>query len=963
MKVDGSGNIFVADDGYRDGQIIKLNAKGDLLWQASVDSMEIQDLALDTSGSVYAAGEMTDDGTWSVGVVKIDAQGSELWRSRVGAPRTSSSWLAGIAAQGTGVSMGFSGADSNGWPRRFAAAHFNSIGVEVWRTIYTNVTGLAVAMVGDATEGIYLAGATDSSPSDFQTLKFNLAINPDRPTILSRPQSLDVMAGTNRVSFSVSAGNGPNKFQWRFNGATIAGATRSTLVLSNINTAHAGGYSVIVSNSSTYVVTPEARLTVRTAPDVHWESFRPPPTNQTLIVGNSLVLRASTSGEDSVQFEWRRDGVLLPHTNSTLMLEPLTAADAGTYTVTVRNPYGAATNTPISVRVLPRTAIDEWRWSRPPPQGNSLNSVAFGNGRFIAVGDLGTLLISTNGTDWAVTNLHNDDLWGVAFGNGTFVAIGVLGAIYTSVDGAAWTKRADFTVYSWYRQLFGVSFINNRFVVSGRKVYSSTDGVAWIDHGTPPSHGIGVAYGAGKYVMAGFGYVMVSTNLSAWTRHNYDNLFSEFFGVAYGNGAFVITPWYDDDVIYTSPDGAAITGRHTVSNAVNVAFLNGRFFSLGAYIETSPDGIVWTRVFESIPHSLRSIAYGNNLYVAVGAGGVMATSPDGQTWTRTPRGLVNLRRMAFANGRYVAVGNGAVWTSTDGEVWSLTTGPTVEEPSAITWANGTFVVVGARGELLTSRDGTSWTRVAVTTNDLKAVIHDGNRFAAVGERATLISSNAVHWEVIPTDLTYVGAVGFGNGTYLVSGSYYSPLQRSTNGLNWEVITNGPSLGALAYGNGRFVGVTSTDAWISSDGLQWSSNTIAAEAGYTSIIFAKGMFVAFGWDDAFATSTNGQDWVIHRTRAQGYFPGQPAYANGAFWMVGEHEAIIRSAQIEPSLRARKAGPAVELTVQAYPGQTYRLQRASTLGAWTDFQTFTPQTESATFTDSNTSQSAFYRIVPP
>ena len=374
-------------------------------------------------------------------------------------------------------------------------------------------------------------------------------------------------------------------------------------------------------------------------------------------------------------------------------------------------------------------------------------------------------------------------------------------------------------------------------MVSGLRVYSSPDGVTWIDHGQPPTTGIGVAFGEGNYVMAGFGYVLISTNLSTWTRHNYDNSFHEFFGVAYGNGAFVISAWIDD-VVFTSPDGATIAERHTVDSVRNVAFLNGRFFSLGADIETSPDGIDWTRVSGGVPHELESITYGNNIYVAVGEGGVIATSPDGQTWTRNPRGLVDLRGMAFANGRYVVAGGGAVWTSTDGEVWSPTSGPTVEEPNAIIWADGSFVVVGAGGEILTSRDGTTWTRVTVTTNDLKAVIHDGNRFVVFGEKTTLISTNAMQWVVVPTGLPYLAAVCFGNGTYLASGDLYGRLSRSTNALDWQPLTNQLSILALAYGNGRFVGVAGRDAWISMDGLQRNSYPIAAEFAYNSVIFAR-----------------------------------------------------------------------------------------------------------------------------
>jgi hypothetical protein len=153
------------------------------------------------------------------------------------------------------------------------------------------------------------------------------------------------------------------------------------------------------------------------------------------------------------------------------------------------------------------------------------------------------------------------------------------------------------------------------------------------------------------------------------------------------------------------------------------------------------------------------------------------------------------------------------------------------------------------------------------------------------------------------------------------------------------------------------------AIVSPDGRGWSSYRISEGQYFDSVTFAAGLFVASGNPHSVvATSTNGQQWVVHHTHAQVPW-GKASYANGAFWIVGPDATIIRSAQIEPTLRVRKTGAGFELTVQANPGRPYRLQRATALGTWTDFQTFTPQNETTTFTDNNTSQSAFYRILSP
>src|SRR5687768_5235791 len=68
------------------------------------------------------------------------------------------------------------------------------------------------------------------------------------PQILGQPQDQIVMSGA-LASFIVIAANTHNlTYQWRFNGADIAGATSDTLVVTNVSAIHAGGYSVVLAN-------------------------------------------------------------------------------------------------------------------------------------------------------------------------------------------------------------------------------------------------------------------------------------------------------------------------------------------------------------------------------------------------------------------------------------------------------------------------------------------------------------------------------------------------------------------------------------------------------------------------------------------------------------------------------------------------------------------------------------------
>src|SRR5262249_12344790 len=85
-------------------------------------------------------------------------------------------------------------------------------------------------------------------------LSFNLALTGELmpeavPTITLPPANQTVLVG-NAASFTVMAiGAPPLRYQWRFNGANLANATNSVLMLPAAQTNQSGNYTVVVTNS------------------------------------------------------------------------------------------------------------------------------------------------------------------------------------------------------------------------------------------------------------------------------------------------------------------------------------------------------------------------------------------------------------------------------------------------------------------------------------------------------------------------------------------------------------------------------------------------------------------------------------------------------------------------------------------------------------------------------------------
>ena len=104
-----------------------------------------------------------------------------------------------------------------------------------------------------------------------------LSLNAAAPQVSAPPLNRNVLAGSSHT-FQISAtGTAPLRYQWRFNGSVLSGATNSSLLLTAVSTDAAGLYSVVITNFEGAVTSAVARLTVRTtndavypAPDLGW---------------------------------------------------------------------------------------------------------------------------------------------------------------------------------------------------------------------------------------------------------------------------------------------------------------------------------------------------------------------------------------------------------------------------------------------------------------------------------------------------------------------------------------------------------------------------------------------------------------------------------------------------------------------------------------------------------------------
>jgi len=322
------------------------------------------------------------------------------------------------------------------------------------------------------------------------------------------------------------------------------------------------------------------------------------------------------------------------------------------------------------------------------------------------------------------------------------------------------------------------------------------------------------------------------------------------------------------DAGYTPTTG----GRTSRYNAI--AYGNDIYVAIGTEGATliSTDAESWTPTYTGTTVTLNDICFGAGKFLAVGANGVVLTSVDGIIWRQSLNAVyVTLSSVVYADGtinKFIAVSElGIIVSSTTGADWEIVDTPSFNGLSSIDYSNELLVAVGYGGTIITSDDGITWDEQTSPINhDLKTVKYVNDRWIAGGVHSTILYSldDAITWQYgysdaftsAATDGTNWILVGYGGVVYNTVSVPNIAVTNIVSDLN-DIIYMSSSHIFVAVGNNGTI-ITSTDS-----GITWVSRNSLSGENLNSIVYNTGTskFVVVGNAGTVLTSTNGTTWTV------------------------------------------------------------------------------------------------------
>ena len=502
-----------------------------------------------------------------------------------------------------------------------------------------------------------------------------------------------------------------------------------------------------------------------------------------------------------------------------------------------------------------------WRFTQPLPV-YIIWDISWNGDIFVASGCSSSyciLMTSRTGHDWKLRYEPQEPLRKTSWNGNRFVAVGDNGAIITSTDGINWhdhtiSDPVYFRDIVWNGTLFVAGGIPYSVTDTTTKlVYTSPDGIAWspvaLDFRTDYFREItDIAWNGTQWIAVGSSYldgeIFTSPDGAIWTPRP-PAQFKTVSGVSWNGSQNVI---FGKDIrgltiINTSSDGMAwspSTDRPTSQGLRDVVWTGTQFVSVGgtktaptaymnADILTSNDGIHWTPHDSGTTNSLQAICWTGTQFVAVGLGGVIVTSPDGITWTPRDSGTeASLYAVTWNGAQLLAGGDGGtILTSTDGSSWNMTVTNPLFSINDVLWDGAKYVAVGRKGTILTSVDGIDFLeRLSGTDLDLIAITWNGDQYVSVGAYR--------------------------------SSPRYTPIVTSSDGFDWTVIDSGApeSIYAVAWSGTEFTAVGGKTILTSPAGESWVDNFpatggagspwgIPLSSSLTDIEWVNSYFLAIG----------------------------------------------------------------------------------------------------------------------
>ena len=244
----------------------------------------------------------------------------------------------------------------------------------------------------------------------------------------------------------------------------------------------------------------------------------------------------------------------------------------------------------------------------------------------------------------------------------------------------------------------------------------------------------------------------------------------------------------------------------------------------------------------------------------------------------------SIRALTYGNGMWVVVGysglvltsrNGTSWTKqiikSNSKRWNQYTSANTTHLMDVAYNNGLWVVVGSFGTILTSSDAISWKQQPTQGNiSFQEIAYGNGMWAAVDDNGNIFtSSNGNYWKKINISASYMSIV-YANDMWII-GDSAGRLFTSRNGTSWTINEEASkllgSINDIAYGNGMWVAVGNipydhtphqSNILTSKDGKTWQRQSGIKDFLY-SVAYGDGMWVTVGSRLSIHKSKDGQTW--------------------------------------------------------------------------------------------------------
>ncbi len=155
-----------------------------------------------------------------------------------------------------------------------------------------------------------------------------------------QPTNQNVLPGTNVTIQSLALGNGPVRYQWRFEGTNLLNETNASYVFTNASLSQHGTYSVTAVDDFHNAVSSNAFIFVLVKPIITRHI-----TSQTVLQGGNATFSLIATGAPPLWYRWIRNSGSLPGATTSVPVLVITNVQAsGTLRVAVTNvaqPTGA----------------------------------------------------------------------------------------------------------------------------------------------------------------------------------------------------------------------------------------------------------------------------------------------------------------------------------------------------------------------------------------------------------------------------------------------------------------------------------------------------------------------------------------------------------------------------------------------------------------------------------------------